>query len=264
SGILISPILLYTAGTLWMFSLSVILSPLVILSAAIILLFRNRINARMALESHLGTRWKQIVAAILVVNLVSLAMVFHAVSYSGNLYWGIEEGDQFSYSVESTSEYYGGEFLDYYLLELNNSIIVFTIESLPEIPLYCDSRAFCESLVNHVKASAVYENGSSISPDIENDAKSLFSHALLPIGDWNYIDRLFYDSPRGGFGSRVQDPWFSKSYGDYLLFGWISIGCTGAPGWDADVSYENGVPLIIRTYPISWGGGTSTLTRILD
>ncbi|MFW9799073.1 MAG: hypothetical protein ACFFD9_01425, partial [Candidatus Thorarchaeota archaeon] len=234
-----------------------------IIAVVILLLLRNRAKVKMVLERRLGERWRSVVAAILVVSSLVLALAFHNVSYAGNLYWGIEEGDQFSYSVESSSGYYEG-LIDYSLLELNNSVLIFTIESLPEIPFYCNGRTFCELLVNHAKASVTYENGSSINPDIEQTVNALFSNTLLPVGDWAYLDRLFYDSPRGGYGSSVQDPWFSRIEPGFFHFGRIVITCIGAPGWEADISLEDGVPNSIQKHPPDWGGETTILTRIFE
>ncbi|MFW9886484.1 MAG: hypothetical protein ACFFEX_19020 [Candidatus Thorarchaeota archaeon] len=270
AGMLLSPFFLYSIGILWVFSnsssiYSPAISPLAILVLVVMIvsLIRNRIRVRTALNGILGMHWKQIIAAMLVINLASLMTAFHVVNYAGNLYWGIEEGNQYSYRVQSPSEYHEG-FIDYHLLELNDSVIVFTIDRLPEIPLYCDGRSFCESLVKSAKASVTYENGSNIDSDIELGVISLFSNAVLPLGDWDYIDSLYYDRPNGGLGSGLQNSWFSKSFNDYFLFGKIVITCTESSGWDADVSYEDGVPITIRSYPLWWGLEPSTLTLIQE
>jgi hypothetical protein len=210
------------------------------------------------LQRRYSAKWKLIVVGILAINLLALTTAYHGATYAGDLTWGIEENNQYSYSVVVLSGYYDIPAL----LELNNSVIIYTIENLPEIPQYCDKSLFCESIVNYNKASVVFENGSSINPDIESTVISLFSNAVLPIGNWFYIDRLFFDQPRGGLGADVQDPWFARSQYRSFLFGSITITCTGTPGWDADISYGDGIPITIHNYAHDWSGSTTTLTLI--
>ena len=57
--------------------------------------------------------------------------------------------------------------------------------------------------------------------------------------------------------------WFSRFEESVFRFGEIHITCTGAPGWDADISMEDGVPLAIRDFSFGWGEPIVTLTRIV-
>lgn len=222
-------------------------------------LLRKRSRAKEVLASIFGNRVRQGTAILVIICIASSFVIVHGKMYSGNLQWGIEVGDQFSYSIIARDDYgYGAPYL-----ELNNSIIVFEITSLPGIPIYCERTMFLDLIVDFAKASVTYDNGSSLDSSIDSDLTTLFSSSLLPISDWWFLNSLFPDRARGGLGSPVQDPWFSRFEGSIFRFGEVHISCVGAPGWDADISMEDGVPYIVREYPFDWGGPLVTLTRIV-
>ncbi len=179
--------------------------------------------------------------------------------YAGNLQWGVEVGDQISYTIIAREDY----GYEHAYLELNNSIVVFEITSLPYIPIYCERTLFLDLIVDLTKASVSFDNGSSLDSSSESDLTTLFSNSLLPIGDWWFVNSLYHDRARGGLGAPVQDPWFSRFEGSVFRFGEVHMSCVGAPGWDADISMEDGVPNIMRDYPSNWGGPLVTLTRIV-
>lgn len=228
--------------------------------AALVWLVRNSPRTKQALESVFGKRVRQGVALLLIANVALSFVVIHETMYSGYLQWGVEEGDKFSYSIEAAAGYYVGNY-EHPCIELNNTIVVFEITNLPAIPLFCNREIFCESIVDTPKASVAFENGSNLDSDSANVLTTLFSNSLLPIGDWSLIDGFYYDQARGGLGVPVQDPWFSRFEGSTFLFGEIHITCTGAPGWEAEISLEDGIPAMIRDLPLFWGGTTIILTR---
>jgi hypothetical protein len=178
--------------------------------------------------------------------------------YAGDLNWNVEVGDQFSYSVEAL----GYDFFEKPCTVLNNSIVVFEITSLPNIPLYCDRNDFTDSIVDESKVIVTFDNGTNLDSECASVLTRLFSSSLLPIGDWSYIDGLYYDRARGGLGAPVQDPWYSRLSRDSFHFGAIAISCVGAYGWSAVISLEDGVPIVFHEYPYFWEGITITLTRI--
>jgi len=225
---------------------------------AFVWLVRNRPRTKQALESVFGKRVRRGVALLLIANVALSFAIIHETIYSGNLQWGVEEGDKFSYSIELG--FYFSDYGDPWF-ELNNTIVVFEITSLPAIPLYCDREIFHESIVDTLKASVAFENGSSLNPDCASVLTILFSNSFLPIGDWVFIDGLYYDYARGGFGASVQDSWFSRFEGDTLRFGRFSHLCYGTFGWDAEVSLEDGVPAMIRDFQGDWNRPTIILTR---
>ena len=226
---------------------------------ALVWLVRNSPRTKQALESVFGKRVRQGVALLLIANVALSFVIIHETMYAGNLQWGVEEGDKFSYSIEAAG-YYVSDY-EHPCIELNNTIVVFEITSLPAIPLYCDREMFRESIVDTPKASVAFENGSSLNPDSASVLTTLFSNSLLPIGDWVFIEGLYYDRAQGGLGAPVQDPWFSRFEGNTFRFGEVHFSCIGAPGWDAEISLDDGIPAIIRDFPYDWGGITIILTR---
>ena len=226
---------------------------------SLVWLIRNSPRTKQALESVFGKTVRQGVALLLIANVALSFTVIHETIYAGGLQWGVEEGDKFSYGIKALGYYVSYDESPWF--ELNNTIVVFEITSLPAIPLYCDREIFRESIVDTLKASVAFENESSLNPDCASVLTLLFSNSLLPIGDWAFIDVLYYDYARGGFGASVQDPWFSRFEGDTLRFGSRSFLCTGIFGWDADISLEDGVPAVIRDFLGDWNEPTIILTR---
>jgi hypothetical protein len=199
------------------------------------------------------------IALLVIINIASSFVIVHETMYSGNLHWGVDDGDQFTYRIEALGEYYI-EY-EHICTELNNSIVVFEILSLPSIPPYCNREMFLDSIVDITKASVTFENGSSLNSSQASVLTTLFSNSLLPTGDWVFIDYLYNNRAQGGLGAPVQDPWFSRFEGSVFRFGEVHISCVGAPGWDAQISLDDGVPSIIRDFPFDWGGTTISLTR---
>ena len=198
------------------------------------------------------------IALLLTLNIVLSFVIIHESLYAGELHWGVEVGNQYSYSVEAL----GSNFYDKPCSALNNSIVVFEITNLPSIPRYCDRIRFIDSIVDETKVSVTFDNGTSLNSECDNILTRLFSNSLLPIGDWGYIDDLYHDRARGGLGAPVQDPWYSRLSRDSFHFGEVHITCVGAPGWTAEISLEDGVPIAFSDLPWGWVGMTTTLTRI--
>ncbi len=217
----------------------------------LIIAVRIRSRVKHALIALFGGRWLQCIVVLISANLVVSALIIHEANFAGDLQWGVEVGDQFSYSLKALG------FFDYYYdhpcLPLNNSVIIFNITSLPEIPLYCDRTTFSELIVNPVKGYALFENGSSMNQECESIVTALISKALLPVGDWVYIDTLYDD----------QGAWFSFSDGDFFYFGHTSLYSLGAPGWSAKISLDDGVPITVTEHPPLWHLGIVTLTLLL-
>ncbi|TET08952.1 MAG: hypothetical protein E3J86_09520 [Candidatus Thorarchaeota archaeon] len=226
---------------------------------SLVWLYRNRTRSKQILESVFGTWMRQGIALLIIINVATSFVIVHETMYSGNLQWGVDEGDQFSYTIEALGEYYI-EY-EHVCTELNNSIVIFEILNLPNIPLYCDREMFLDSIVEMTKASVIFENGSSLNSSQSSVLTTLFSNSLLPVGDWVFIDSLYYNQAQGGLGAPVQDPWFSRFEGRVFRFGEVHISCVGTPGWDAQISLEDGVPAVIRDFPFDWGGTTITITR---
>ncbi len=106
---------------------------------------------------------------------------------SDELQWGIQEGDQFTYSLVETS----GEIGWTYAEPLNVSRIVVKIDNLPILDDVSPA-TFGDLIVRHIKTTCYFENGSEIDAYWPNHA---FSHLLLPVGDWDFIDLLYPDDP---------------------------------------------------------------------
>ncbi len=255
-SIILLLILCFSLIPLWLFSRLLWIA--IVWGGSFVLLLRYRQRTKQVLLYVFGGKLPQAIALLIILNIALSFVIIHESTYTGDLHWGIEVGDQFSYSVEAV-----GYDLGYKnCTVLNNSIVVFEITNLPSIPLYCDRAMFIDSIVDARKAGVTFDNGTSLDSECASILTSLFSNSLLPIGDWSYIDGLYYDRARGGLGAPVQDPWYSRLSRDRFHFGAIAISCVGTFGWSAEISLEDGVPIVFHDYPYFWEGITITLTRI--
>jgi len=255
-SIIVILVLCFSLIPLWLFSR--ILWVVVAWIGSFVVLLRYRQRTKQVLTAIFTGRLLQGIALLLALNVVLSFVIIHESIYAGDLSWGVEVGDHFSYSVEAL----GYDFYNKPCTVLNNTIVVFEITNLPSISEYFDRNQFTDSIVDEGKASVTFDNGTSLDSECASVLTTLFSNSLLPIGDWSYIDGLYYDRARGGIGAPVQDPWFSRLSRDRFHFGAIAISCVGAFGWSAGISLEDGVPIVFREYPYFWEGITITLTRI--
>ena len=100
---------------------------------------------------------------------------------SHNLYWGVDVGDRFDFTVSNTMT---SELQDelYFLSDLESGTAYYIVENLPVIP--SDVRYLFQ--VQGVIGTVYWNNGSEWGPDIS----SLSSVFVLPIGDWEFLTPL--------------------------------------------------------------------------
>ncbi len=208
---------------------------------------------------------RTVIGGIVIAFVILIPVLWVIDPLGGNaseLYWAVEIGDEFEYSVfhmSSTSEH-GVANISY--LQLNRSLVVFEITSLPEIPLVMDETTYIDSIIDQIKCEVRFENGSDIPAEFRNDCILLFSHYLLPVGDWDYTDSLFDYDPSYNIGETVYDYLGYQGDGVFII-GHIGSEHHGSEGWKGNVNMTSGVPsYFIYSSGYMWGDGTSTSFRL--
>ena len=170
---------------------------------------------------------------------------------SENLFWSIQVGDEFIYSLNES----GGEAGWGYAEALNVSRIIVKIVDLPDVS-NATSLTFGETIVSHMKVECYFENGSKVD---EYWPSRVLSHLLLPIGDWDFIDALYtndtsqfnWDFEHGIYYSLYSSK--TSSYHDGFYFAHYEVGEDDfywEQGW---LQRETGVPDMINyVYDHHW------------
>lgn len=205
--------------------------------------------------------WKRIFAFvfILVVTLTVLITQRPIIQFTGD--WFIEVGDELDFSIEIR----GYDVYPPTLVELNNIEIKANITSLPNLSLFFTAGTFISGVVDVIKVSCTFSNGSEIDEAYEDVLNSLISRSILPIGFWEQIDFLYaddYDHYYVGFGPIWT--WVSRVESDLFFFAHQSKEYHGSEGWKTHVNMTTGLPVDIELYEdFRWGSGPEVSSIVL-
>jgi len=109
-----------------------------------------------------------------------------------NLTWAVNEGDEFSFSVNvegSESSWMGEQ--TYYEYNWSSENIIIQILELPEIPSTIDKNTFIVDILGPVKVQCL---STDIPGNYSSLLVSLLSKFLLPVGSWDVLDKMFDDN----------------------------------------------------------------------
>ncbi|MHA1637566.1 MAG: hypothetical protein ACTSUB_06070, partial [Candidatus Thorarchaeota archaeon] len=186
--------------------------------------------------------------------------------YSGpsDMEWAVEIGDEFEFTIRHAStsgHYYFPETVE---LPLNNTQVVFEITYLPAIPLVMDNNTFVSSIISRIKCAVRFSNGTDIPSEYQEVLNSLFSHCLLPIGDWKYIESLFgYEPTDLPLYSLIYDYQAYEKNGRFIISN-IGSSYHGSKGWSGAVNMTTGSPIYVVDFSWSYyGDGSSNYDRLL-
>ncbi len=179
-------------------------------------------------------------------------------------YWGVEEGDEFHYLIRIYGEMYE-EWPDDPIVALNNSEIQVAITSLPNVSTIRSEYSFISLLLDNVKVSCTYPNGSALTTSLNDQLSTVLSFGFLPLGSWNWIEdsfpQEFLDLPV----TMVEYLIATRKTSESLWIGYEENTVYEVDGYEANVSLSTGVPTYVLGYffQCSCGPGTRFIDFIL-
>ncbi len=212
-------------------------------------------------------RYRKRVFAFVLILVITLTVIISQqpiIQFTGD--WFIEVGNELDFRIEVRGYHidFGYEYPPTYI-EFNNTEIKANITSLPNLVFIFTAGSFLSSVVDVIKVSCTFSNGSVIDEDYEYVLISLISRTILPIGFWEQIDFLYaddYDHDYVGFGPIWT--WVSRVEGDLFFFAHQSKEYHGSEGWRAHVNMTTGLPVDIELYrDFRWGSGPEVVSMVL-
>lgn len=197
--------------------------------------------------------------AVFIIGVLSVFLISLLGSESPGFCWGVEVGDEFHFDIGVFGfiETDPDHPLDYVpFLGYNNTQIIARITSLPTVAGNLSAAQFI-GIVNELKVECVFTNGTEISPNAiegyyvnfgQTSICEIVSRAILPVGHWNLVDRLFPDEP--------ENPWWCNTYlsdelGASMYFGYRYANVDAGSGWSTYVNLTSGMPLTVTHWELS-------------
>jgi hypothetical protein len=186
-------------------------------------------------------------AAVIMVTVLGVSVgVLMLYNRSAGLHWAVESGTEITFAVKVTgyTEYWpmNGSLYPPPHAELNNTLLIIRIDSLPEIPAFLNTATFAESILVYVKTAILgpveYENGSEIVSADYSFLNSLISQSILPVGNWPFIDSLYPDISES---DPLCDTYFSSLNTSFVIGHRMYLYDAGS-GWSATVDMTTGLP----------------------
>jgi hypothetical protein len=189
---------------------------------------------------------ERILAVVILTVVITLSAGFSTeyVRDSMTFSWAIEEGYVFIFDVSVIGNTTTGTTsLPPQLLGMNNTRIAVEIVSLPNVTITYYARNFIANIVEHLKTSSTFVNGSDIPSEYYFAINSHASMSMLPIGGWGHLDSFF--------PNEIADP--LMDYESYLAvhlqnsfyFGYSSNETYQTSEWHGICDLTTGVPYIV-------------------
>lgn len=185
--------------------------------------------------------------AAVVIGTVLVAFTIGAVTerIRGSLLreWEVEIGDDFLYDITITGYYsISGVVYPPPFADMNNSLILSTIVSLPNITIFMMVKDFGRLVVSPLKTSSVLGNGSEIPIQHYEQINSLVSRCILPIGDWQVLDLYLPDVVSPTNDSLGTGSYTGVDLGEVFRIGFTRLRTQYGSGWFGHVEKTSGVP----------------------
>jgi len=163
----------------------------------------------------------------------------------------VDEGDEFTFSIiyqlEMNDSLTDPDYLNAWFEPLNDTGVTFRIVDLPRIPPTLSADSFTEIIVDYIKSNCVFTNGTAVPEPFNTTLNTLFSNALMPSGDWDFIDGLFkdtldFENPteelQYEYAAWIHDNIF------YMIYDGYSID--ELRGWWCHIDMSTGLPIMIE------------------
>ena len=161
--------------------------------------------------------------------------------------WAIEEGDVFIYDVlvkgNTTT---GTQSLPPELLFMNNTRIAVEIISLPNVTIIFYADDFIRDVVEYMKTSSSFVNGTSIPSEYYYEINTHLSRCMLPVGGWTHLDAFFPNGLRRPF--MEHESYLSARFRDYFYFGYTLNETYQQTKWFGHFDLDTGVPQIVSLW----------------
>ena len=163
---------------------------------------------------------------------------------SPDFYWGTQVNETLLYEIRAYGDSYAGNYgvneIDE-ILALNQSRVLVTITSLPNLSSVVDSVTFENTVIQKNKVSCTFENGSNLPSFSNGKMARALSGCILPLGDWSLIDSFYIDQSPGWVAD--QEFIIARLHADYLFIGWEWSGSyDDSGGWYGNVRLTDGIP----------------------
>lgn len=156
--------------------------------------------------------------------------------------WQIEEGDSFVYEATVFGYYKQGLiYVPLTLRVLNNTRLLVTIITLPDVPLFINSEGFAEGVIEYSKTNTTYENKDLVPFSVYHETNMLASRCFLPKGTWSLLDSFYPDNIEQPENATIEF-YVSIQLQDSFYIGYVSYGENRASGWFGQVSKDTGIP----------------------
>ena len=161
--------------------------------------------------------------------------------------WAIDEGDVFIYDVlvkgNTTT---GTQALPPELLSMNNTRIAVEIISLPNVTIIFYADDFIEDVVEYMKTSSSFVNGTNIPSEYYYVINTHMSRCMVPVGGWTHLDAFFPNELRRPF--MEHESYISARFRNYFYFGYGLNETYEQTKWFGLFDFETGVPQIVSIW----------------
>lgn len=189
---------------------------------------------------------KRVLTAVFFTIVISLSVGFvtEYIRQSMTFSWAIEEGDVFIFDVSVTGvRTTGTTSLPPPLASMNNTRISVEIISLPNATIIFYASNFIENIVEHLKTSSTFANGTSIPAEDYFVINTHISGSMLPIGGWSHLDALFpneIDRP-----IMEHESYLSARLRNSFYFGYSLNETYNQSEWHGIIDLNTGVPQMV-------------------
>ncbi len=184
------------------------------------------------------------VVILTIVIALSVGFVTEYVRQSMTFSWTIEEGDVFIFDVSVTGNTTTGtQALPPELLSMNNTRIAVEIISLPNVTITFYASTFIENIVEYLKTSSTFENGTSIPFGYYYVINTHVSKCMIPIGGWTHLDSFFPNELQRPF--MEHESYLSARFRNSFYFGYSLNETYSQTRWYGIFDLETGVPQIV-------------------
>jgi len=185
---------------------------------------------------------KRVLAAVILTIVIAISggFVTEYVRQSMTFSWAIEEGDVFIFDVSVTGITTTGTMsLPPPLASMNNTRISVEVISLPNVTIIFYARNFIENIVEYLKTSSTFVNGTSIPVEINTH----ISMSMLPIGGWNHLDTLFPNEISRPI--MEHESYLSARLRNSFYFGYSLNETYDQSEWHGIIDLNTGVPQMV-------------------
>ena len=192
---------------------------------------------------------QRIISAVVLTLVISLSIGFFTeyIRQSMTFSWAIEENDVFVYEISVIGNTTTGTTtVPPQFAPMNNTRIAVEIVSLPNVSITFYAIDFIENIVEFLKTSTTFENGTGLHVQYSYAINSHVSNCILPIGGWSHLDSFFPNDIERPLLN--DESYISVQFRDYFFFGYSYNNTNQHIEWFSHLNKLDGVPQLISFY----------------